>query len=98
MQYLYLIGYSYTSLETCTTALSDLSFAAGANANAISSYTWQAVYYIDWISFAAGANANAISIYLIGYSYTSLETCTTALSDLSFAAGANANAISSYTW
>ena len=47
---------------------------------------------LDWISFAAGANANAISIYLIGYSYTSLISCTTVttLSDLSFAAEANA--------
>ena len=49
---------------------------------------------LDWISFAAGANANSISIYLIGYSYTSLKSCTTTLSDLSFAAEANANAIS----
>ena len=87
-------------MESCTilSALSGLSFAAEAiyNANAI-------IYLIgciilDWISFAAGANANAISIYLIGYSYTSLKSCTTTLSDLSFAAEANANAISSYTW
>ena len=30
----------YTSLKSCATTLSDLSFAAEANANAISSYTW----------------------------------------------------------
>ena len=58
MQYLYLIG--------CI--LDWISFAAGANANAIS--ILDRLYIIlDWISFAAGANANAISIYLIGYSY-----------------------------
>ena len=58
MQYLYLIG----------GILDWISFAAGANANAIS--ILDRLYIIlDWISFAAGANANAISIYLIGYSY-----------------------------
>ena len=58
MQYLYLIG--------CI--LDWISFAAGANANAIS--ILDRLYIIlDWISFAAGANTNAISIYLIGYSY-----------------------------
>ena len=51
MQYLYLIG--------CI--LDWISFAAGANANAIS--ILDRLYIIlDWISFAAGANANAISI------------------------------------
>ena len=47
-----------------------LSFAAGANANAISILDRLYIIILDWISFAAGANANAcISIYLIGYSY-----------------------------
>ena len=60
MQYLYLIG--------CI--LDWISFAAGANANAISILDRLYMYIIlDWISFAAGANANAISIYLIGCSY-----------------------------
>ena len=75
-----------------------LSFAAGANANSISILHRLYIIILDWISFAAGANANAISIYMIGYSYTSLKSCTTTLSDLSFVAEANANAISSYTW
>ena len=58
MQYLYLIG--------CI--LDWISFAAGANANAISIldrlYTRLDLIgcILDWISFAAGANANAISI------------------------------------
>ena len=60
MQYLYLIG--------CI--LDWISFAAGANANAIS--ILDRLYIIlDWISFAAGANANAISI--LDRRYTRLD-------------------------
>ena len=55
MQYLYLIG--------CI--LDWISFAAGANANAIS--ILDRLCILDWISFAAGANANAISILILLY-------------------------------
>ena len=61
MQYLYLIGY----------ILDWISFAAGANANAIS--ILDRLYILDWISFAAGANANAISILDRLQLYTRLD-------------------------
>ena len=59
------LGYILDWKHYCMIYNFGLSFAAGANANAISILDRLYIIILDWISFVAGTNANAISIYLI---------------------------------